>query len=290
MINPASKLAQAFWERGRLPDCPVFNFHAHMHDAAGLYMPRSRPEDMLRSMDAANCLISFFCSHPAMLNPTLGPEQDMAVVRRWPGRFKAYHAVVSRHLDADADLRRVAAHPDVFVGFKFHGDWYETPITDPRHQPYWEYADEHGLLVLCHTWGTSANDGPDQAAAILGRYRNLVFIGAHGFHDAWPKAAEIANAFPNYYFDLTGIIDDRGPLDRFLADARGGSRQVLFGTDLPWFSLHHGIGGVLAADMTDEDRRNIFYRNGARLLGRFDWFRKLWAAQPADGGVIPLAC
>ena len=78
---------------------------------------------------------------------------------------------------------------------------------------------------------------------------------------------------------MTAVIDDRGPLDMFLAKAKRGSRQVLFGTDLPWFSIHHGIGGVLSADMTDDDRRNILYRNGARLLGRFGWFRPVWEAR-----------
>jgi predicted TIM-barrel fold metal-dependent hydrolase len=87
----------------------------------------------------------------------------------------------------------------------------------------------------------------------------------------------LADEFPNFYYELTAVLDDRGPLDFFLEKARGGSRQVLFGTDLPWFSLHHGIGSVLSADMSDDDRRNIFYRNGVRLLSRFKWFCPLWA-------------
>ena len=41
---------------------------------------------------------------------------------------------------------------------------------------------------------------------------------------------------------------------------------MLFGTDLPWFSPLHGIGCVLSAEITDEDRRNILYRNAEKLL------------------------
>ena len=46
--------------------------------------------------------------------------------------------------------------------------------------------------------------------------------------------------------------------------------------DLPWFSYHHGIGAVLSAEMTDDDRRNILYRNGKKLLSRFKWFAPIW--------------
>ena len=46
-----------------------------------------------------------------------------------------------------------------------------------------------------------------------------------------------------------------------------GSEKIVFGTDLPWFSTFYYVGAILEADITDEDRRNIFYRNGRRLLG-----------------------
>ena len=46
-----------------------------------------------------------------------------------------------------------------------------------------------------------------------------------------------------------------------------GSQKVLFGTDLPWFEEHFGIGCVVLAHISDEDRRNILYRNAERLFG-----------------------
>ena len=276
MIDPTSELAQEFWEHGRLRDCPVLNFHAHMYDAAGLFLPRSTPEGMLQSMDETNTLMTFFCGHQATRNPPAGVKADMEVVRRWPERFRAYDVVMARYVDPKADLKRMEENRDIFVGFKFHGDFHGTPLTDPRYEPYWEYANENGLLVLCHTWGKSDKDGPDVVAQVLGKYPELVLVGAHGFHGEWHRAPEIANGFPNYCFELTAVIDDRGPLDMFLQKAERGSEQVLFGTDLPWFSIHHGIGGVLSVDTTDDDRRNILYRNGARLLSRFEWFAPIW--------------
>ena len=39
-----------------------------------------------------------------------------------------------------------------------------------------------------------------------------------------------------------------------------------------WFSTMHGAGMVLSADISDEDRLNIFYRNGDKILSRFPWY------------------
>ena len=61
-------------------------------------------------------------------------------------------------------------------------------------------------------------------------------------------------------------MDDRGVLERFVGEL--GSERILFGTDLPWFSTFYYIGAILDADITDDDRRNIFYRNGKKLLAR----------------------
>ncbi len=247
-----------------------------MFDASSIFLPRMTPEGMIQSMDETNTLVTFFCGHETMQNPCIGESVDMAVVRKYPDRLRAYHVVMSRYLDPDADIRRMEDNPDIFVGFKFHGDWYDVPINDPRHDPYWEYADAHRLLVLCHTWGHSPNDGPEQVAEVLARYPNLIFLAGHGFHGDSNQAPRLSNDFPNFYLELTAVIDDRGPMDFFLENAKAGARQVLFGTDLPWFSLHHGIGGVLSAEMTDDDRRDILYRNGVRLLSRFEWFEPLW--------------
>lgn len=289
MIKTNSKLTQEFWQHGKLKSCPVFNCHAHMHDAYGLFLPRKSPEGMLEAMDESNTVMTFFCGHEALLVPSVGVQPDIEAVRKYPDRFRSYHVVMARYLDAKADLARMDACKDVFMGFKFHGDWFGVPITDPAQQPYWEYANEHSLVVLVHTWGKSPNDGPEQVAKILTKYPNVVIVGAHGFHDDFEAAPAVADAFPNYYFELTAVLDNRGALDMFLSRAKSGSRQVLFGTDLPWFSTFHGMGAVLSVDMTDDDAKNIFYRNAVRLMKRYDWFKPIWTAR-GSGESIEQIC
>ena len=274
MMNCNSQLAQRFWKYGRLEDCPVLDFHGHMGPLAGGYLPACSPEDMLKIMDRANVAMLCFCSHQATMVPAAGTSGDIAVVQKYPERFKAYHSVVSRHLDPERDLADMEQYPDVFVGFKFLADYYKVPISDKRHDPYWEYADKHRLLVLVHTWGGSDYNCLRHAEEALERDPNLIFIAGHSFHGKWEGAVELAARYPNLYLELTAVLDDRGVLDYFVDKL--GSERILFGTDLPWFATHHGIGAVMSADITDDDRRNILYRNGKKLLERFPWFEEFW--------------
>jgi predicted TIM-barrel fold metal-dependent hydrolase len=67
------------------------------------------------------------------------------------------------------------------------------------------------------------------------------------------------------YLELTAAYSVRGSLEIMCEVA--GSSKITFGTDHPWFNPHYGIGCILSAYMTDEDRRNILYRNAQRLFG-----------------------
>ena len=276
MINNTSILADGFFEKGKLDDCPILDFHAHMDIFEGGRMPRPSPEEMMVTMDRAGSLLACFCSHNALCVPALDRDFDLNIAKKYPDRFKAYRIVSSNNLDPQKDLKRVDENREHYVGFKFHADFYSVPLSDPRHNPYWEYADDNKLLILCHTWGGSRYDGAGEVCKILDKYKNIAFIAGHCFHKSWREAVETALKYPNLYLELTALHDDRGPLDLFVQKL--GSERILFGTDLPWFSTHHGIGAVLSANMTDEDRRNIFYRNGVKLLSRFPQLKERFGA------------
>lgn len=274
MMNAESKLAMGFWADGSVADCPILDFHAHMGGYYGGYIPNGDAEGMLHSMDRCNTVLTCFCSHDSLFAPQVGIQKDLATAKQHKDRFKAYHIVSSRTLAAEEDLARVEANADCYVGFKFLCDYYGVPLSDKRHEPYWEYANQKGLLVLCHTWGGSAMDGPEEAEKILSRYPHLKLIAGHSFYGQWDHAIQLSRQYSNLYLELTAVLHNRGPLDLFVNQL--GSHKILFGVDLPWFSYYHGIGAVLSANITDEDRRNIFYRNGKKLLEHFVWFEELW--------------
>jgi predicted TIM-barrel fold metal-dependent hydrolase len=198
---------------------------------------------------------------------------DIEAVRAHPDRFRAYFAINPNDPDLDAAYRRFLDNLDVFVGFKTLADYFKIPITDDAYRPFFEYGDAHRHLFLSHTWGGSRHNGIKQAEEVATRYPGMTFIAGHSFHGDWEEAARLCNDLPNLYLELTAVLDDRGPLELLLEKC--GSEKILFGTDLPWFDTHHGIGTILSTPMSDDDRRNIFYRNGVRLLENQSWFRPM---------------
>ena len=262
-----SALAEEFWTRGRSDDCPVIDMHAHMGRWRGIYFPRASTEAMIHSMDQAGVRMLLFCHHAMLFSPEIGNAANVEAVRRYPDRLRAYLGVNPHYGEAlAADIAAFDQHRDVFVGFKVLAGYHKVPWDAPAYEPAWRFADERSLLVLGHTWEGSRHDGPEQVRKAASKYTNVHLLLGHSLHGAWDEAVAVARDFPNVYLDLTAVLDDRGPIEKFVAAGLG--ERLLFGTDLPWFDPHHGIGAVLSAEITDDDRHNILHRNAERLLAK----------------------
>ena len=270
MINTNSKIAKQFWETGKLP-CPILDFHAHMNEHASIYFPAGDVDGMMRSMNNFNVRWLMFFDHLEFNDPLYAKHFAVEAVNKYPNRLRAYRGILSRHLNPEEDIRAVDENPDIYVGFKILGDYNKFPISDPIHDPYYQYLNDTKKLLLIHTWDKSPFDGAEQVRKIAERFPDIVIICGHTFFGDIEHGIEITKEFPNVYYELTAIPIIRGFLED-IVEAAGGSDRILFGTDLPWFSTMHGAGMVLSADISDEDRLNIFYRNGDKILSRFPWY------------------
>ncbi len=267
MIGP-SALSREFWETGQSAACPIYDMHGHMGPWSAIYFPRGETDQMIRTMDECGVRMLCFTHHSALRCPDLGNAPSIEAVRRYPDRLRAYCLINGNHPDlVERDVAAFAQYRDVYVGFKFLSDYFAVPLSDPRNRPAWEYADQHKLLVLCHTWGGSPYDGPAEVRRMAERYPNLRLLMGHSCHGEWDEAIKLARDLPNVYLELTAVFDDRGILEKFVRGV--GSERMLFGTDLPWFDPHHAVGALLSADISDEDRHNIMHRNAEKLLAPF---------------------
>jgi uncharacterized protein len=267
MISP-SLLAREFWEYGKSATCPIYDMHGHMGVWHSIYFPRPDAADMIRTMDECGVRLLAFSHHMALFAPDLGNAPAIEAVRRYPDRLRAYCAVNPNYPERlAADLETFEAHRDVYIGFKFLSDYHRIALSDERNRPAWEYANTRELLVLAHTWGGSAYDGPVVVRQMAERYPRVKFLLGHSCHGDWDAAVALASDFPNIYLELTALFDDRGPMEKFVHEV--GSERMLFGTDLPWFDPHQAIGALLSADISDEDRHNIYHRNAEKLLEPF---------------------
>ncbi len=264
MINKNSIMTQDYINcNGQFP-YKVLDFHAHMGNFNGGYMPYGSAEKMLQLMDQANVRCAFFASHSGLQIGNKYITEEVDVCKKYPGRFKIYMPVFSRYSDAKEDIKYFESEREQFVGFKIHPSFTGVSLDDPRNTPYWEYADANGLLVLVHTW----HGLETQTENVLKKYKNVKMVGGHCFFNNWQFAADMANTYENFYPELTAVLAKRGALEEIIEGC--GSEKILFGTDMPWFAYTYYIGAILAADITDEMRKNILWNNGVNLLKRYD--------------------
>ena len=238
--------------------------HAHMYNDGQTRMIADTPEKVIGFMERSNVRFMLFASHRVLMEGK-APDYDLPVAREHPDKFKLYFPVLSMCSDPEKDLRIVEENPE-YAGFKFLCDYYHTPLEDPRHTPYWEYADAHKMPVLCHTWGGSVNNGVNNARKILEKYHDLSLIAGHSFRGDEDEGVKLGREFGNIYFELTAVLSARNRVEKYLNAGLG--KRIVFGVDSPWFSYDSYIGALLSADISDEDRKNMMFRNAAELLVR----------------------
>lgn len=264
-IRPGSALAAEFWETGRSATCPVYDMHGHMGTWKAIHFPCATPDAMVHHMDRAGVKVLCFAHHAALFLPELANAPAIAAARRFPGRLCVYVGINPHYPEQiRQDLASFDGLRPYCVGLKFLADYHATPITAEAFHPALEFAQERGLPILLHTWGGSGCNGPAQVREVAKRYPRVRFLLGHSFNNDWAAAVAVAKAFPNTYLELTSLCGLRGVIEFLVRGA--GSERLLYGTDLPWFEEHQGIGSLLAADISDDDIHNILHRNAEKLL------------------------
>ncbi len=259
------RITREFVAHGRVEDCPVIDTHAHFGPYQAIYFPKSSPERVLDTMKRCNVQWILMSGHQALVDTERGNQQIADLVADYPEHFRGWWVLNPNYPERlRAELDGFEA-TEGFVGFKLHPNQHGTPVTDDAYTPVWEYADARGLPILSHTWKGEGMSSYREVEAVASDYPNIRFLMGHAGYGDWEEAAKVARDHEHVYLELTAAYSVRGSLEIMCEFA--GSRKITFGTDHPWFDPHYGIGCILSARMTDEDRRNILYRNAQRLFG-----------------------
>lgn len=261
-------IRQAFWERGRADDCPIFDTHAHYGPFNGIYFPgRGEAEAMLRVMDRVGVRVALVSGHRALVDAPRGNEVVADLVAAYPDRFRGYLVLNPNYpTQIERDLRdfdRWQARG--FVGFKLHPGMHDYPLTGPGYRSAFEFADERRLPILCHTWGADGTCGTRQVREIVEAFSHVPFLAGHACYGDWDAAIALAREHDNLYLELTAAYACSGLLERMVAGC--GAHKVMFGNDLPWFDSMYAVGCVLGAHIGDEDRHAILHGNAEGLFG-----------------------
>lgn len=183
-------------------------------------------------------------------------------------------------------------------GLKMHPGQFSNYPNDEVFWPVYEKCQELGLPILADSgpWPHSHlvymypnplgyklyEDGKDYAepknwAKVLEAFPKLTVILAHLGSAWWDERVELAQQFPNVYFDTSQgfAAPDQLPVvaRRSLAEEDAvrvfrkiGVERIMFGTDLPGIPLQPQLEQLLRLPLTDEEKRQILAGNAKRIL------------------------
>jgi predicted TIM-barrel fold metal-dependent hydrolase len=182
----------------------------------------------------------------------------------WLGVFNPKKIAESiRHLDA-------ARKHDGFLGVKIAQTVHGVDADDPAYRPVWEYAREHGLPILTHSWSTSSFN-PKQARSLprlfekyIDEFREVTLVFAHagGRGDGQLQARRLAREYPNVYLDLSGDIYNYGLIEDLVADI--GDERILYGSDLTMLDGRAHLARVLFSNISRTAKLKILRENALR--------------------------
>jgi hypothetical protein len=251
-------------------DVEIIDLHAHLGPYFNMHIPAREPARMIRIMDL--CGIS-----KTVLSPSLSWDTDLvfandmmrASVASHPGRFYGACAVNGNYPELSMDeLERCFAEKSAVL-IKIHPAVSKCRLDDKRMNGVYEFASRRRLCLLVHTWLDNDPFGNvDLFSNVAKDHPNISWIMGHsGGPYGSRRAVELALEVHNIFLDLALSMCPAGQVEFFVKEV--GAERVLFGTDNPFLDPRPQVGRVALADISSQDKTNIFGTNARRLV-RFD--------------------
>ncbi|MEN6534809.1 MAG: amidohydrolase family protein [Bryobacteraceae bacterium] len=158
-----------------------------------------------------------------------------------------------------------------FIGIKIHPSFHGLSADDERYESIWDYATEHRLPILSHTWSETYNpvqklSQPMLFEKYIASYPRVAFVMGHcgGPGAGRGQAIHLAQKYPNVYLDIAGDIFSLGLVPELVQAV--GAHKVLFGSDMPWIDPRARLGAVLLANLDDTAKTQILGQNAMHVF------------------------
>jgi predicted TIM-barrel fold metal-dependent hydrolase len=187
----------------------------------------------------------------------------------WLGRIVPFGAMHPDFEDPAAEIARMAGLG--LRGIKMHPDYQGYVPNEPRVQPIYEAAHEHGLWMLLHAGGDIVPQTyygtPETYADVLDSWPGLNVILAHmGGWRLWEAAAE--HIIGRDVVLDTAYTPGHLPDDEFVGLVREhGVERVVFGSDGPFADPAAEVDKLRGVGLTDDELGLVLGDNAARILG-----------------------
>ncbi|MDO4345182.1 MAG: amidohydrolase family protein [Eubacteriales bacterium] len=249
----------------------ILDVHVHIGESlTGIYTA----EDALSFMDANDityAVISPVPTYPLPEGVKSSMKQNDAIalaLKQYPRRFLRGLGVVDpRH--------GKAAVPEVdriFEELGLHGLMFSTDKTgltfdNPIMLEFFEHASKYeNPVILAHTSQYSVLEAPYMLRKMAEKFPMITFINASSMKDTTHSNCSryLSASVDNIYLDTANIHPLMTPIEWAVREA--GENKLLFGTDTPFATYCTEKRMIDTADITEEQRRKIYWENAARIF------------------------
>lgn len=156
--------------------------------------------------------------------------------------------------------------------------YYEVKLSDPLYYPIIERMIDLRMVILMHSYTGIGRGGyrtkygnlypnestPEDFVEVAKRYPESILQFAHiGGGGDWEYQCKTLKDYPNINVDVSGSNNEESMINyaiRFLGEDR-----LFFGSDNGYFQ---GVSKIIAADITDSQKKKIFFENYNNMLRR----------------------
>ncbi|HBP39118.1 MAG TPA: hypothetical protein DD640_10350 [Clostridiales bacterium] len=252
----------------------IIDSHMHLGISTGQYNYRVEIEKWLEIMDLLSIQYCLSSHGLALTNKEFaaGCADSVQAYHQSGGRILSYYLYDPRTPRLCLDVMDQYADRKIFRGIKIHPAVHLTPADDESYRPVWEYAGQHGLPILSHTWDLSATNPkqkfsyPPLFESFVRQFPEVTLIMGHsgGRYQGIVEAVRLGRKYANVYYDIAGDIH----INRLLEYLCGGvgAERVLYGSDYTMMDPRTMLGAVLGADLPLADKEKILCQNARKLF------------------------
>jgi predicted TIM-barrel fold metal-dependent hydrolase len=255
---PVDALHGAVRERRSFREERFYDCHGHIGRSSTSHVVEDTPDDLVREMDKFGVrLCCVFSLAGISSDEMFGNDQVIAAVNAHRDRFIGF-TLVNPHRGERLILEELERGRRLGMrGVKLIAHYQGYPTEGRMIDVACRFANEHGLLILNHDWGS-----PEQMRRLCTTYPNACFITGH----TTLAFGEVAKECENLYICTCPCIDWGFP-EKVVATY--GADRILFGSDLTDLPIGWGVGQILYSRLSESDKRLIMGGNLQRLLARY---------------------
>ncbi len=200
------------------------------------------------------------------------PDVTLKAMERWPNLLIGMIQLNANDVPASLDALNRWLRDGPMVGVYFRGGGVGSlTCTHPNFHPLIERIAELRGVIMQHTWfvtGGKQSPGastPSELAELAAKYPEQKFVCAHAGGE-WQRGIRAVQSSPNILVETSGFDASAGFIEMAVREL--GAERIVFGSHLPSRSLGTELSKIIAAEISESDKRLILGENFRKLIQR----------------------